>query len=90
MTRERRVSVSHFTLGGERYLVLSAERRRSSRLAALTPAERIIVAALLDGASNAKIARALGRSPRTIANHVASILRKLGVGSRSELAARLG
>ena len=42
------------------------------------------------GRSNGEIAAARGRSVRTIANQVAAIFRKLGVGSRLELARRLG
>jgi DNA-binding NarL/FixJ family response regulator len=39
------------------------------------------------GLSNAAIARARGRSPRTIANQLQSIYRKLGVASRAEMTA---
>lgn len=37
--------------------------------------------------SNAEIAERRGTSPRTVANQVASLFRKLGVASRSELRA---
>jgi DNA-binding CsgD family transcriptional regulator len=57
--------------------------------ARLTAAESEIVRELIAGRANAEIARARGRSVRTIANQVASILRKLGVSSRVELAARM-
>lgn len=57
--------------------------------AALTIAESEVVRDMLAGLSNAAIARSRGRSARTIANQVASILRKLGVRSRVELAARM-
>jgi DNA-binding NarL/FixJ family response regulator len=40
---------------------------------------------VLEGKSNAEIAHARGKSVRTVANRVASIVRKLGIGSRSEL-----
>lgn len=53
----------------------------------LTDAEREVVAAILDGKSNAAIAAARGRSPRTVANQINSVFRKLGVGSRAELVA---
>jgi DNA-binding CsgD family transcriptional regulator len=43
----------------------------------------------LAGLSNAEVAIRRGTSPRTIANQLASVLRKLGVGSRYELAAAL-
>jgi len=55
---------------------------------AVTPGERAVLDLLLTGASNAQIARARGASPRTIANQVASLLRKVGAGSRYELMAR--
>lgn len=56
------------------------------RAAALSPAERDVVAQILEGRSNADIARARGTSPRTVANQIQSLFRKLGVGSRAELA----
>jgi DNA-binding CsgD family transcriptional regulator len=55
----------------------------------LTDAERKVVALLLEGYANAEIATRRRASVHTIANQVASIFRKLGVGSRHELAARL-
>lgn len=58
-------------------------------IAGLTPAEQAIVELVLDGYDNASIAAARGRSPRTIANQLARIFRKLGVSSRAELAATL-
>ncbi|HEV3188936.1 MAG TPA: helix-turn-helix transcriptional regulator [Polyangiaceae bacterium] len=48
----------------------------------LTPAEHDIALRLLEGLSNAKIAAARGTSTRTVANQVASLLRKLGVASK--------
>lgn len=53
----------------------------------LTSAEREVALLLLEGATHAEIAEARGCSPRTIANQVASLYRKLSVGSRVELAA---
>lgn len=55
----------------------------------LTAAERDVVAQILQGKSNAAIARARGVAVRTVANQVASILKKLRVGSRAALIARL-
>jgi DNA-binding CsgD family transcriptional regulator len=51
----------------------------------LTPAERDVLALILEGRSNADIASARGRSIRTIANQVASILRKTKNPSRRAL-----
>jgi predicted ATPase/DNA-binding CsgD family transcriptional regulator/tetratricopeptide (TPR) repeat protein len=49
----------------------------------LTPRERQVLRLLAEGHSNQVIADALFVSPRTVKNHVASILAKLGVGSRA-------
>jgi DNA-binding NarL/FixJ family response regulator len=58
--------------------------------ARLTEAERAVALAVARGLSNARIAKERQASPRTIANQVAAIMRKLGVSSRAELAARFG
>lgn len=55
---------------------------------AFTTAERDVLRRLRDGHTNAEIARLRGTSERTIANQVASILRKAGAGSRRGLIAR--
>jgi DNA-binding NarL/FixJ family response regulator len=55
----------------------------------LSGAERTVVLDLLDGASRRDIAFSRGTSPRTVANQMASIFRKLRVGSRVELIAAL-
>lgn len=51
----------------------------------LTPAERRVLELLRRGNTNAEIAKACARSLRTVANQVASILRKTGAHSRYEL-----
>jgi len=51
----------------------------------LTRAEQGIVLDLIGGASQCDIGKARGSSPRTVANQVASIFRKLNVCSRIEL-----
>ncbi len=53
----------------------------------LTPAERAVAALALAGLENAAIARARKSSVRTVANLLARCFRKLGVRSRTELAA---
>ena len=58
--------------------------------ARLTEAERDVALAVTRGLSNAEIAKLRAGAPRTIANQVATIMKKLGVCSRVELAARFG
>ncbi len=53
----------------------------------LTPREREVAALLAEGLSNSEVARRLYISPRTAAVHVSNILTKLGMSSRTEVAA---
>jgi DNA-binding CsgD family transcriptional regulator/tetratricopeptide (TPR) repeat protein len=53
----------------------------------LTARERQVYELLLKSRSNVQIAQSLNRSERTVENHVARVLNKLGVKSRSELGA---
>ena len=77
-------------LGGQELIVVSVPARASSLAPAnLTPAEQAVARDVLDGLSNAEIARRRNSSPRTIANQLAAVYRKLGVASRAELAARM-
>ena len=64
-----------------------ASFENSEVLDALTPSERDVARAVLANKSNADIADERGRSARTVANQIASLFRKLGIGSRAELAA---
>jgi DNA-binding CsgD family transcriptional regulator len=54
---------------------------------ALTPREREVVELLAEGLTNAEVAARLYISPKTAAVHVSNILAKLGMASRSEVAA---
>jgi DNA-binding CsgD family transcriptional regulator len=54
---------------------------------ALTPREREVVALLAEGLSNSELATRLYISPKTAAVHVSNILAKLGMTSRTEIAA---
>lgn len=53
----------------------------------LTPREREVAALLAEGLSNSQLAERLYISPRTAAVHVSNILAKLGMSSRTEVAA---
>ena len=52
---------------------------------ALTKREKEVVVELLEGGRVASIAELFGLSPRTVSNHVKSVLFKLGAHSQSEL-----
>ena len=54
---------------------------------ALTPREREVVLLVASGLTNRQIAGELTISERTVTTHVDHILRKLGVTSRSRIAA---
>ncbi len=56
----------------------------------LTSAERAVLARVVRGESNRAIASARKTSVRTIANQVASLLRKTGATSRFDLIRRFG
>jgi DNA-binding NarL/FixJ family response regulator len=84
--------------GGWRVAELSAVRSRlgltdiaaeSGAPVGLTPREREVAVLLAEGLTNAELARRLYISPRTAAVHVSNILAKLGVNSRTQVAARL-
>ena len=85
--------------GGWRVAELKAVRSRlgmtevaaegSASPVGLTPREREVALLLAEGLTNAELARRLYISPRTAAVHVSNILAKLGVNSRTQVAARL-
>ena len=56
----------------------------------LTDAERDVLARVARGASNAEIAKERKTSVRTVANQVASLLRKTSAKSRYDLIRRYG
>jgi DNA-binding NarL/FixJ family response regulator len=64
------------------------EPARAAAGVALTPAERDVLALVRAGYANADIARLRKRSTNTIANQVASLLRKTGLPGRRALAVR--
>ena len=75
-----------FDVHGMRFAALSV-CVDDDRLAALTEAEREVAALAAASMTNAAIAKCRGSSERTVANQMASVLRKLKVGSRYGLAA---
>lgn len=82
--------VAHFELQGRELAVLSFPVAGATEAPpSLSPAEREVLAGILDGLSNAWLAQARGTSVRTVANQVASIFDKRGVSSRTELVARM-
>jgi DNA-binding NarL/FixJ family response regulator len=67
-----------FGCGADTFAILSFPAGDTVWPGSLTAAEREVCRLLLAGASNAEIARQRGTAPRTVANQVAAILRKLG------------
>ncbi len=63
--------------------------RDGSGIAALTPSERRIAELASAGAANAEIAQRLFVTVKTVEMHLTACYRKLGVGSRAELAQAL-
>ncbi|MCC6872861.1 MAG: helix-turn-helix transcriptional regulator [Sandaracinaceae bacterium] len=80
--------VVEVAIGGVELLIASypVERMDLERDTPLTRSEAEVAELAIHGKSNAEIAAARRTSVRTVANQMASILRKLGVGSRRELA----
>ena len=62
---------------------------RRMRIRSLTPTERQIARLVAAGESNHAVARALSLSPKTVEWNLTKIYRKLGVRSRTELAAKV-
>jgi DNA-binding CsgD family transcriptional regulator len=72
-------------VGADRHIVISYRTEEDD--AALSPAEGSVFELVCRGLRNAEIARMRGTKPRTVANQLAAIYRKLGISSRVELAA---
>jgi len=68
---------------------LAPRGRRDRRAVDLSDRERQVAQLIGAAKSNKAIAAALSISERTVENHVTSIFKKMGVASRTELAARL-
>lgn len=81
------LGVERLVVDGEELLVFSWSEKASA-IAGLTAAEREVLARVVRGESNAAIAKARKTSERTVANQVASLLRKTGARSRFDLIRR--
>jgi DNA-binding CsgD family transcriptional regulator len=79
------------TLARDALVELGARPRRRSVVGrtALTPAERRVAELAAGGASNRDVAEGLFLTPKTVENHLTSVYRKLGIGSRAQLADHL-
>jgi DNA-binding CsgD family transcriptional regulator len=76
---------AEFTVGGDRFAVISLPLCAPVLPASLTAAEREVAQLVLEGRTNSEIAAVRGTSLRTVANQVASVLSKSKVRSRSQL-----
>lgn len=65
-------------------------RRATSGVEALTASELRVAALVAGGGSNREVAEALFLSEKTVEGHLRGVFRKLGIGSRTEIAAHLG
>ncbi len=81
--------VRPFTAGGRRFAAIVLPLRAEAEARPLTPAEREVAELLRLGLTNAEIARRRGRSPRTVANQIASLMRKLSADSRLQVVLRM-
>lgn len=75
--------VTQVAIGGVEYAVVAVDDEVRGRYR-LTPAETELAKELLEGRSNAELARRRRRSINTVRNQLAALYRKLGVASRRE------
>jgi DNA-binding NarL/FixJ family response regulator len=80
--------VEKLAVGGEELMVFSWTTRETEVPQGLSSAESEVLARVVRGESNAAIAKARKTSARTVANQVASLLRKTRSASRYELIRR--
>lgn len=70
---------------GSRHLAIAVQRTGPEGLDSLSPAENQVCGLLLEGLSYGEISKSRRTSPRTTANQVSSVFRKLRVSGRLEL-----
>ncbi len=85
------VAAGHYWIGPERMAdllesVKPAARTPTRPADTLTPRELLIVASVVEGATNKRIAEQHEMSYQTVKNHLSNIFDKLGVSNRLELA----
>ena len=66
--------------------LLIAQGVRETGVYFLTPTELAVLRMIARGLSRVEIAQAMHRSPKTVDNHRAAMMEKLGIHSRVELA----
>jgi FixJ family two-component response regulator len=85
--REKLLAAVRIAIGRDHSARAAREQRASlaSRLAALTPREREVLAGVVAGKLNKQIAAELGTAEKTVKVHRARVMRKMQVGSLAEL-----
>jgi DNA-binding CsgD family transcriptional regulator len=81
--------IARFHHEGREYHVVSIRRPDHGLTAMLPPAEADVLRARIEGHSHRNIADGRRKSPRTIANQLASASRRLGVSGRLEIIGKL-
>ncbi|WP_166301064.1 MULTISPECIES: response regulator transcription factor [unclassified Bradyrhizobium] len=71
---------------GGRGSIQSEDVELAARAASLSPQQLRILAMIVEGRLNKQIAAEIGIAEQTVKGHVSTILRKLGVGSRTQAA----
>lgn len=82
-------SLSFFSIGETQLRVLSVARPDKALAGSLPPAELAVIRSFVEGASYSSISSERGTSPRTIANQITAVFRRLKVSGRGELMLRL-
>jgi DNA-binding NarL/FixJ family response regulator len=88
-SHESSLRIVRFAVGGRKFAALVEDGVPRPLSSAVTPAERDVAGWLRRGLSNREIAQKRGTSLRTVANQIASLMRKLGADSRVQLALRV-